>query len=143
MSTVSGDGITGNSGADVERASDPRLGYTVADGIATIEIRRPEKLNALLPDMILAFSDLIERARRDAKVRAVVVRGQGSTFCAGDEVVVAGAAAGSGTDGTTEAAAACGSGAGSDTRGWNGAGKLSSPLTSAAGPVLENRSGDS
>jgi enoyl-CoA hydratase/carnithine racemase len=86
MSTASDGGVIGNAGADVDRSSDPRLGYTVADGIATIEIRRPEKLNALLPDMILVFSDLIERARRDAKVRAVIVRGQGSSFCAGDDL---------------------------------------------------------
>jgi enoyl-CoA hydratase/carnithine racemase len=86
MSPASGDASIGNSGADVDRASHPSLGYEVADGIATIEIRRPEKLNALLPDMILVFSDLIERARRDAKVRAVVLRGEGTSFCAGDDL---------------------------------------------------------
>lgn len=78
--------LTGNGGAQVDQSADPRLGYDVADGIATITIRRPEKLNALLPDMILVMSDLIERARRDAKVRALVVRGEGTSFCAGDDL---------------------------------------------------------
>jgi enoyl-CoA hydratase/carnithine racemase len=78
--------LTGNAGANVDQASDPRLGYEVTEGIATISIRRADKLNALLPDMILTMADLIERARRDAKVRAVVLRGEGTSFCAGDDL---------------------------------------------------------
>lgn len=65
---------------------DDRVLYAAADGIATITINRAAKLNALLPDMILLFSDLIERARRDPAVRAVVIRGEGSSFCAGDDL---------------------------------------------------------
>jgi enoyl-CoA hydratase/carnithine racemase len=80
-------GLKGNSGVGVETAPvDPRLSYNVADNIATIGIERAHKLNALLPDMILEFSDLIERARRDAGVRAVVIRGAGKSFCAGDDL---------------------------------------------------------
>lgn len=78
--------LAGNAGAQIDQTADPRLGYDVADGIATITIRRPEKLNALLPDMILVMADLIERARRDAKVRALVLRGDGPSFCAGDDL---------------------------------------------------------
>lgn len=78
--------MSGNGGAAVEQASDPRLGYDVAEGICTITIRRADKLNALLPDMILVMSDLIERARRDSKVRCVVVKGEGKSFCAGDDL---------------------------------------------------------
>jgi enoyl-CoA hydratase/carnithine racemase len=79
--------ITGNSGASVERApSGDRFRYEVADGVGTITIARAAKLNALLPEMILEFSDLIERARRDAAVRALVIRGDGPSFCAGDDL---------------------------------------------------------
>jgi enoyl-CoA hydratase/carnithine racemase len=78
--------LSGNAGADVEHASHPYLGYSVSEGIATITINRADKLNALLPDMILVFADLIERARRDANVRALVIRGEGSSFCAGDDL---------------------------------------------------------
>lgn len=60
--------------------------YEVTEGIATITIRRAEKLSALLPEMILVMADLIETARRDPKVRAVVLRGDGSSFCAGDDL---------------------------------------------------------
>ena len=65
---------------------DDRFGYAVSDAIATITIRRPLKLNALLPDMILVFSDLLELARRDNTVRCIVLRGEGKSFCAGDDL---------------------------------------------------------
>jgi enoyl-CoA hydratase/carnithine racemase len=78
--------LHGNAGAEVDRASHESLGYEVSDAIATITIKRAQKLNALLPDMILVFADLLERARRDAAVRAVVIRGEGTSFCAGDDL---------------------------------------------------------
>jgi enoyl-CoA hydratase/carnithine racemase len=78
--------LHGNAGAEVDRASHESLGYEVSDAIATITIKRVQKLNALLPDMILVFADLLERARRDAAVRAVVIRGEGTSFCAGDDL---------------------------------------------------------
>jgi len=65
---------------------DERFRYEVADAIASITINRPAKLNALLPDMILTFSDLLERARRDRRVRCVVISGEGRAFCAGDDL---------------------------------------------------------
>jgi len=86
MTNPSDTSVPGNGGAQVDQASDSRLDYDVADGIATITIRRADKLNALLPEMILVMSDLIERARRDRKVRALVVRGEGKSFCAGDDL---------------------------------------------------------
>jgi enoyl-CoA hydratase/carnithine racemase len=56
---------------------------TVADGIATVTMNRPEKRNAMngamLAGLRAAFDDL--EARRD--VRVVVVRGAGPAFCAG------------------------------------------------------------
>ena len=79
--------IKGNSGTAVDQPlSDDRFRYAVSAGIATITIDRAAKLNALLPDMILEFSDFLERARRDAAVRCVVIRGDGKSFCAGDDL---------------------------------------------------------
>src|ERR1700722_19052919 len=77
-----------NSDAAVgsEGPAEDQLLYGVEDGVATITINRPKKLNALLPDMIFLFADLIERARQDPKVRAVVLRGAGRCFCAGDDL---------------------------------------------------------
>lgn len=86
MSTNPAPPLAGNAGAMVDETSDPSIGYEVSEGVATITIRRAEKLNALLPDMILVMADLIERARRDAEVRCVVLCGEGKSFCAGDDL---------------------------------------------------------
>src|SRR6058998_2272143 len=60
--------------------------YDVKDGIATITMDRPKKKNALIPSMIIDMIDALERARRDHAVRAIVLRGGGGTFCAGDDL---------------------------------------------------------
>jgi enoyl-CoA hydratase/carnithine racemase len=58
----------------------------VADGIATLTLHRPEKLNAFtgttLKEMIAAF----DRTDADDGVRAVIVTGAGRAFCAGADV---------------------------------------------------------
>ena len=55
-------------------------------GVGTITLNRPEKLNALLPEMIIELSYTLEDARRDHAVRAIVLRGAGPSFCAGDDL---------------------------------------------------------
>jgi enoyl-CoA hydratase/carnithine racemase len=57
--------------------------FSVDEGIATITLHRPEKLNAyttLMGDEVCAALD---RARDDASVRAVILTGAGRGFCAG------------------------------------------------------------
>ncbi|HEX7759924.1 MAG TPA: crotonase/enoyl-CoA hydratase family protein [Caulobacteraceae bacterium] len=65
--------------------------YDVADGIATITLNRPEKLNAfttqMMSDLIAAF-DLTDA---DDEVRAVIVTGAGRAFCAGADLSAGGA----------------------------------------------------
>jgi enoyl-CoA hydratase/carnithine racemase len=63
-----------------------RVRLDIEDGVATITLDRPNKLNALYPEMILAFLDFIEEVRRSSKARALVVRGEGRAFCAGDDL---------------------------------------------------------
>jgi enoyl-CoA hydratase/carnithine racemase len=63
-----------------------RVLIEIEDSIATITLNRPNKLNALYPDAILRFIDLIEQVRRDSTVRAVVLRGNGRAFCSGDDL---------------------------------------------------------
>jgi 2-(1,2-epoxy-1,2-dihydrophenyl)acetyl-CoA isomerase len=62
--------------------------YGVADGVATVTLNRPDKLNALTPPMIADVDALLARARDDAAVRCVVVAGAGRAFCAGDDISV-------------------------------------------------------
>src|ERR1700722_18512647 len=64
--------------------------YDVTDGIATITLNRPDKLNAfttqMMVDMIAAF-DAIDA---DDDVRVVIVTGAGRGFCAGADLSAGG-----------------------------------------------------
>ncbi|RYY98141.1 MAG: crotonase/enoyl-CoA hydratase family protein [Comamonadaceae bacterium] len=53
------------------------------DGVAEVALARPDKLNALDPEMFQAIVDAIEGRRGDARVRAVVLHGEGRAFCSG------------------------------------------------------------
>lgn len=59
--------------------------YDVADGVATVRIDRPDKLNALTLDMWRAIADGMRRAERD-EVRVAVLTGTGRAFCTGDDI---------------------------------------------------------
>jgi len=60
--------------------------YDVADGIATITLHRPEKMNAftaqMRDDLVAAF----DATDADDAVRAVIVTGSGKAFCAGADL---------------------------------------------------------
>ncbi len=60
--------------------------YETNNKIATITMDRPKKYNALIPTMIIGLCDALERARQDHAVRAIVLRGAGGNFCAGDDL---------------------------------------------------------
>ena len=60
--------------------------YTVAEGVATITLNRPQVLNALDARMIVDLRTACERAEHDATARAVVLRGAGPAFLAGGDV---------------------------------------------------------
>jgi methylglutaconyl-CoA hydratase len=55
-------------------------------GIASLELARPEKHNALNADMIAELTTAASRLGNDDSVRAVVLRGQGDSFCAGGDL---------------------------------------------------------
>lgn len=60
-----------------------QLLYGVADGIATLTLNRPEKLNVCSVRLIDEMIDAFDRADADDAVRAVIVTGAGRAFCAG------------------------------------------------------------
>ena len=60
-----------------------RVVSTLAGGILTATLNRPDKRNAIDTAMIDALLETLERADLDAEVRVVAVRGAGRDFCAG------------------------------------------------------------
>lgn len=60
--------------------------YDVRQGVATITLNRPERMNAFTNQMLDEWARAIELARDDEAVRAVIVTGQGRGFCAGMDV---------------------------------------------------------
>src|SRR5213079_728214 len=60
--------------------------YDVADGVATITLNRPERLNAFTPTMMQELIDAFDRVDADDDVRAVIVTGAGRGFCAGADL---------------------------------------------------------
>ncbi len=58
----------------------------IVNGVATIEIARPEKKNALTLSMYQAMADAINAAREDATVRAVLITGQPGIFTSGNDI---------------------------------------------------------
>src|ERR671936_510029 len=55
---------------------DPVL-YEAANGVATLTLNRPDRLNAWTRELGARFYELVERAAEDAEVRAIVVTGAG------------------------------------------------------------------
>ena len=56
---------------------------TSANGVQTITLDRPERLNAVNPQLADEFPVALATAARDDAVRAVVITGAGRGFCAG------------------------------------------------------------
>jgi len=62
--------------------------YDVSEGVATITLNRPGKLNAMTPVMQQLLLDRFADADADPGVRAVVLTGAGRGFCAGADLAV-------------------------------------------------------
>jgi enoyl-CoA hydratase/carnithine racemase len=65
--------------------------YNVDDGILTITMNRPEKLNAFTVTMMTEMIDAFDRSDADDSIRAVIVTGAGRAFCAGADLSAGGA----------------------------------------------------
>lgn len=55
-------------------------------GILTITLNRPEKLNALSTDVLAALQELFIAAKANPKVKALMITGNGKAFCAGADI---------------------------------------------------------
>ena len=60
--------------------------YAVEDGILTLTLNRPDRLNAFTAQMCREMLDAFDHADADDSVRAVIVTGAGKAFCAGADL---------------------------------------------------------
>jgi enoyl-CoA hydratase/carnithine racemase len=67
------------------------IGYQAAHGIATLTLRRPEKLNAFTAEMLQEMLQAFDAIDADDAVRVVIVTGEGRAFCAGADLSAGGA----------------------------------------------------
>ena len=63
--------------------------YAVAEGVATITLNRPDKLNSFDRAMALETIEALDQARDDAAVRAILLTGEGRAFSAGQDLAEA------------------------------------------------------
>jgi enoyl-CoA hydratase/carnithine racemase len=68
-----------------------QIKYAVADGVATITLDRPDRLNAFTDRMMRELIQAFDYADADDAVRVVVVTGRGRAFCAGADLAQGGA----------------------------------------------------
>lgn len=65
---------------------EPRLLCSTEGGVATIVLSHPAKRNAMTPAMWRELPPLLAALAADREVRAVVLTGEGGTFCAGADI---------------------------------------------------------
>lgn len=65
---------------------EPCLHVDVHDQVMSLRLNRPDKLNAIDNALAQALLSALDRAALDASVHAVLVTGQGRSFCAGRDV---------------------------------------------------------
>ncbi len=59
------------------------------EGVLTLTLNRPDRLNALNPALMRALVDALSDAAEDARVGCVLLRGNGRAFCAGGDIAAA------------------------------------------------------
>lgn len=67
----------------------PKLLCDIHDGIMTVSLNRPEKLNAIDNDLSRELLQALHAANEDRSVRVVLLRGNGRAFCAGRDISAA------------------------------------------------------
>lgn len=60
--------------------------FAVADGVATITLNRPDKLNSFTVQMHTELADALKQVKADDSVRCLLLTGAGRGFCAGQDL---------------------------------------------------------
>jgi len=74
------------TGSAARTADWEHLRLRIADGVATVTLARPDKLNALTFGAYADLRDLLAELSRERAVRALVLAGEGRGFCSGGDV---------------------------------------------------------
>ena len=77
--------------------------FTEVDGVATLTINRPERMNALHVGVIAEMIDAVDRVRDDGTARVLVMTGTGRAFCSGADLAGGGAGGGGRSSGPVDA----------------------------------------
>jgi enoyl-CoA hydratase/carnithine racemase len=67
-----------------------QLRYEIVDGVLTITLNRPDRLNAFTETMMSELIAAFDASDADDDVRAVIVTGEGRGFCAGADLAAGG-----------------------------------------------------
>jgi enoyl-CoA hydratase len=90
-----------------------------AEGVATLTLNRPERLNTITPALIADLRAALGQAWADDRVRAIRLRGAGRAFCAGYDIGWGAAMMESSEGGTSREPGAGGRAAASATPTWD------------------------
>ena len=69
-----------------QESSYEAIRYEVQDGVLTITLNRPERLNAFNGQMAAEMMEAFDRADGDDDIRAIILTGEGRGFCAGADL---------------------------------------------------------
>ena len=67
-------------------ASDQEFIETRADGVVTLTLNRPERLNALATSIMEGLLEALPRLEKDPDVGVIILTGAGRAFCSGGDV---------------------------------------------------------
>ncbi len=62
------------------------LNFDKKNGVATIVLNRPDKLNAFNDELTFALQDALKECERDDAIRAIIITGAGRGFCSGQDL---------------------------------------------------------
>jgi len=69
-------------------ATAPVLLESLSGGVLTLRMNRPEKLNALNPELGQALASAVERGAANPAVRTMILTGEGRAFCSGGDLAM-------------------------------------------------------
>jgi len=60
--------------------------HKIEEGIVTITLNRPERLNALQYPLLMEIVNVLESVKKEKTIRVIIIEGSGESFCSGDDM---------------------------------------------------------